>query len=120
MKHCMKLNISPFRMIESGEKTIELRLYDEKRKKVKKGDIIEFSCAGVDYTLIAKVKEIYIFKDFKELYENLPLEKCGYKGREKDADYSDMYLYYPQEKIQRYGAMGIELEEVWYTASDKL
>ena len=38
----MNLHKAPFQMIKSGAKTIELRLYDEKRKKIKAGDIIEF------------------------------------------------------------------------------
>lgn len=33
MTHSMKLKDNPFNKIASGEKTIELRLYDEKRKK---------------------------------------------------------------------------------------
>ena len=32
MKHEMKLNNGPFEQIKNGTKTIELRLYDEKRK----------------------------------------------------------------------------------------
>ena len=32
MKHTMKLRPNPFRMILCGEKTYELRLYDEKRQ----------------------------------------------------------------------------------------
>lgn len=53
MTHCMKLNAEPFEKIERGEKAIELRLFDEKRRAVKTGDIIEFSCAGVNYKLKA-------------------------------------------------------------------
>ena len=37
----MKLNKEPFNKIEKGTKTIELRLYDEKRSLVKENDIIE-------------------------------------------------------------------------------
>lgn len=37
MKHRMNLHKAPFEMIRSGAKTIELRLYDEKRKKIKAG-----------------------------------------------------------------------------------
>lgn len=33
-EHIMKLKPSPFEMIRSGKKTIELRLYDEKRKSI--------------------------------------------------------------------------------------
>ncbi len=112
MKHCMKLNDKPFAAIEKGEKTIELRLYDEKRKKINVGDEIEFSCAGVDYKMLAVVAKLYRFNDFKELYSSVPLEKCGYKGREKEADYKDMYEYYSDEDIKKYGAFAIELENV--------
>ena len=38
MKHEMKLALEPFVMIADGRKTIELRLYDDKRKKIKLGD----------------------------------------------------------------------------------
>ena len=41
MLHKMKLKLSPFEKIKDGSKTIELRLYDEKRQKVKIGDFIE-------------------------------------------------------------------------------
>ena len=32
--HQMKLNNKPFNMIKNGRKNIELRLYDEKRRKL--------------------------------------------------------------------------------------
>ena len=43
MLYKMKLNESPFERIKNGTKTIEFRLYDEKRQQVKVGDQIEFS-----------------------------------------------------------------------------
>ena len=45
MQHTMRLNKEPFEMIKSGMKTIELRLYDEKRKLLRIGDEIEFILA---------------------------------------------------------------------------
>ena len=39
----MKLQESPFERIKSGTKTVEFRLYDEKRSKINIGDQIEFS-----------------------------------------------------------------------------
>ena len=39
----MKLNPTPFDMIKSGEKTIEPRLFDEKRKALSLGDEIIFT-----------------------------------------------------------------------------
>lgn len=42
MKHQFKLNNFPFEKIANGTKTIELRLYDEKRQKLNVGDEIVF------------------------------------------------------------------------------
>ena len=41
-KHIMKLNPTPMKMFKQGNKTIELRLYDEKRQKISVGDSIKF------------------------------------------------------------------------------
>ena len=43
MLHEMKLNENPFERMKNGTKTIEFRLNDEKRKKIKIGDKITFS-----------------------------------------------------------------------------
>ena len=42
MTHQMKLNDAPFEMIEQRMKTIELRLWDEKRRSIAIGDKIAF------------------------------------------------------------------------------
>ena len=107
----MKLNAEPFEKIERGEKTIELRLYDEKRRTVKKGDYIEFSCTGVGYKLKAQVCGLYRFCNFKDMYYALPPDKIGYHEASA-ADYRDMYKYYSAEDIDRYGVLGIELAKV--------
>lgn len=43
MIHQMKLVDAPFELIRSGQKTIELRLNDEKRQIIKIGDFIVFT-----------------------------------------------------------------------------
>lgn len=43
MIHEMKLNNEPFTLIKAGTKVIELRLNDEKRRKLAVGDKIEFT-----------------------------------------------------------------------------
>ncbi len=35
IKHKMKLYKEPFQQIQSGKKTVEVRLYDEKRRRLK-------------------------------------------------------------------------------------
>ena len=60
MLHKMKLKESPFERIKNGTKTIEFRLYDEKRRKVKIGDEIEFSkLPDLQEKLLVEVLNIY-------------------------------------------------------------
>ncbi len=111
MIHYMKLNPKPFRQILASTKTIELRLNDEKRKKVKVGDIIVFSELPLKKNIVkCKVMAIHRFGSFKELYEKLPLEKCGYSSENiSQASYIDMEEYYSKEEQQKFGVVGIEI-----------
>lgn len=107
MIHKMHLKKVPFDKIKQGKKTIELRLYDEKRKKISSGDIIEFDCDGEK--LSVQVKELHLFSNFQNLYKVLPLEKCGYSPDElQNASYADMEEYYPDTEQKNYGVVGIE------------
>lgn len=109
MLHTMKLRTSPFEKIKNGSKTIELRLNDEKRQKVQIGDFIEFSCLDEPKQKIqTRVTALHHFGSFAELYNFLPKEKLGYAVSETtDPDHMDEY--YPREKQEQYGVLGIEL-----------
>lgn len=111
MKHIMKLMPSPFEMIKAGTKTIELRLFDEKRRKIHVGDIVEFvHIENSNKILQAKVVDLFVFDSFKTLYNNLPLFECGYTEKDIDTAYpSDMYVYYSKEQQEKYGVVGIKI-----------
>jgi ASC-1-like (ASCH) protein len=108
--HHMKLNPTPFEQIKSGAKTIELRLFDEKRQLIKEGDTIVFSNTDTGETLYTTVLRLHRFDTFAALYQALPLLSCGYtKETVASAHPSDMEQYYSAEEQQRYGVVGIEL-----------
>lgn len=111
MEHVMKLRPNPFSMIKNGKKTIELRLYDEKRQLISVGDVIRFvNTKDEKDVLVAEVMQLHIFKSFDELYQNLPLLKCGYTEENVDSALpSDMEAYYSKEEQSRYGVVGIEI-----------
>lgn len=109
MVHNMKLNKEPFELIKSGSKTIELRLYDDKRRKINKNDCIEFINNSNNEMICVLVKDIHIFKDFKELYKNFDKISMGYLENET-ADPTDMELYYSNADIEKYGVVGIEVK----------
>ncbi len=111
MVHYMNLNKEPFDMIASGKKTIELRLYDEKRRKIKVDDEIVFTSLPDGAKLNTRVKKLYVFDSFEHLYESLPLDKCGYEQGE-EASPVDMEKYYSRERQQANGVVGIELDVI--------
>ena len=107
----MRLNARPFEMIKNGDKTIELRLYDEKRKTIAVGDEIEFIHTSNDtQRLYCRVLAMHVFPSFQELYDKLPLLKCGYTQSDVgSASYTDMEEYYTPQQQKDYGVVGIEI-----------
>ncbi len=113
MAHKMNLNPEPFAMIRSVQKTIELRLNDEKRQKINVGDSIEFTQTETGECLIVQVIAIHRFDSFAELYQKLPLLKCGYTESDiATAKPEDMNLYYTPEQQEKYGVLGIEIKVI--------
>ncbi len=108
----MNLAAQPFERIAVGQKTIEMRLNDERRQNLKVGDYIVFTHNDDSKKkLTARVKTLYKFANFTELYKTLDLKKCGYLVEEiGDARPEDMSVYYAHERLAQYGALGIELE----------
>ena len=108
--HQMKLHPSPFEMIKCRKKTIELRLYDEKRQRIKPGDEIIFTNTETGETLHTTVIRLHRFDSFEELYNALPLLECGYTVDDiSKAHPSDMQQYYSVEEQKKYGVVGIEI-----------
>lgn len=109
MLHKMKLQSEPFEKISNGSKTIELRLYDEKRQQVQIGDFIEFSLLeDPEQKLQTRVTALYNFNSFRELYDKIPKEKLGFSSKDMlDLDYMDSF--YSKEEQEKYGVLGIEL-----------
>lgn len=111
MTHRMKLAPAPFHMVRAGTKTIELRLYDEKRQKLRIGDRIIFTSTEAPFeTVEVEVLELYVFDSFAALYRTLPLLECGYTEADiASAAPEDMDLYYTKEDQNRFGVVGIRI-----------
>ena len=106
MLHKMKLNESPFEMIKNGTKTIEFRLYDEKRQGVKIGDKIEFSkLPDLQEKLLVDVLELYQEDTFDRLFR-----KLSFNEEEVIRKTRAMHEIYSPEKEQQYGVLGIKIK----------
>ena len=108
MLHKMKLNKEPFEKIKNGTKTIEFRLYDEKRQKVKIGDKIEFSkLPDLKEKLLVDVIDLYKEETFKNLFQKIYTNEDEIKSKTKS-----MYKIYSPEKEEKYGVLGIKIKVI--------
>ena len=109
MTHYMKLQDDPFTKIKNKTKTIEMRLNDEKRKKIKQDDLIEFTNIKTKEKLLVRVVNLYHYENFEELYKNHNKISIGYL-KEDVPNPSDMLIYYNQFDIKKYGTLAIEIK----------
>lgn len=108
MQHRMQLDSRYFEKIARGRKTVEMRLCDEKRQKIKVGDEVLFTDrAAPERCLAVSVTALHRFRDFAELYRALPPASLGY-GEADTPDPADMEAYYAKEEQEKYGVVGIE------------
>ena len=111
MIHNMKLQNNPFEMIKKEIKTIEMRLYDEKRQKLHVGDTIKFTNITTNETLLTKIEDIKKYNDFKTLYSNYKKEELGYL-KDEIASPDDMEKYYSKEEQEKYGVLAIKIKVI--------
>ena len=88
MEFEMKLNSEPFEKIKNKEKTKEVRINDEKRRKIKVGDTI-------------------IFSKRPDLNEKI---KVKVLSRKEYSKYSPLPKYYTQEEAKKYGVVVFDIE----------
>lgn len=109
MEYNMHLNEVYFDKVVNGNKTIELRLNDEKRSKINVGDTITFKNRSNDDTVSVVVTNIYHYDNFEELYKHTDKLKIGY-SEDDIASPADMNTIYSNEQQMKYGVVAIEFK----------
>ena len=112
--HYMKLYAGPFERMKSGEKNIEFRLNDEKRRKVKIGDYITFKNVDTGEELITECVDLHRADTFFQLFDFLfSNSKMKHNSDISSKDMSKrMRAYYSEENENKYGVLGIEIKLV--------
>lgn len=105
----MKLQPFPFDKIKNGEKNIEVRLYDEKRKEIKIGDIIEFR-REPEQIQVVKIEVIGLlnYKTFKDLAGDFPANMFGHPDKEDLL--KSIFSFYTKEQEKKYTVLGIKMQ----------
>jgi ASC-1-like (ASCH) protein len=96
-----------FEKVKSGAKTIELRLWDEKRRKILPGDKVVFSCG--EEKVEVEVKGLFVFGTFEDLFRNINIKDAGLDNAEEAL--TEIQKLYPAEKQNEAGVVGIMIEK---------
>jgi ASC-1-like (ASCH) protein len=107
----MKLNSKAFELTRLGEKIIEVRLYDDKRKKIFPGDEIIFAkMSDINETIRTRVTAVMVYNSFRELYADFPSEMFGAKDWSTEELVEDIYRFYSRNEEEKYGVVGFKLK----------
>ena len=100
-----------FEMIKSGQKDIELRAYDEKRKKLKAGDrFLLYNAGNTDESIICEILNMHVAPDFESLFKNLDIKRSGFQNL--DELISVVTKFVSHEELQREQVVGIEIKRI--------
>ncbi len=100
-----------FELIKSGQKDIELRAYDEKRKKVKIGDKFQLLDAeNPDQSIICEVLNMHVAPDFESLFKKIDIKRSGFKDIAELMDTITKFV--SREELAREQVVGMEIKRV--------
>ena len=102
----MHLDKEHFENVKAGNKTVEIRLNDKKRREFKVGDVIEFENRSDKSKIEATITELNIYTSFEELYKHEDKISMGYKEDEVACP-DDMSVYYSEEDQIKNGVVAI-------------
>ncbi|WP_346892001.1 ASCH domain-containing protein [Clostridium sp. UBA3887] len=109
MIYKMKLRTNEFDNIKNGSKKIEVRLYDEKRRKIKSNDyIIFYKQPLLEEKVCVRVDEIIRFNTFKEVYTHFPKKKFGYSNLSNSDILDNIYSIYTKQQEIMFGVIVIQ------------
>ena len=109
--HQLQLATVPFEAITSGVKTIESRLYDEKRQTIQLGDTIIFTNReNTDQTISVKVIGLLRYETFHDLFAHNNPAKFG--GESVEWLENQINEFYSIDDKKQDGVIGIEFELV--------
>ena len=105
------MNLQPkyFDFIKDGTKRIELRLYDEKRRSIQLGDIIEFAKSD-DEKFKAEVIGLSRYNSFADLFEDFDISILADSSMTKQELLEVLGEFYSEEKQAEFGVIGIRIK----------
>ena len=110
----MKVHLNPevFEIIKKGIKDIEVRVNDEKRRRLPVGDTLIFLKRPLeDESIIKKVKSLEYYNNFEELVNHYDMKRLYLDGYTKEMYLQEMSKFYTKEEQDEFGVVAIILED---------
>ena len=108
----MKLQEKYFNYIKNGTKEFEIRLNDEKRRNIKKGDLIEFQKEPLkEEKIIYEVDDLLYFNNFEELIDKIDIRFLASKEETSTNLLNSLNSFYSKEDQNKYGVVAIKLKK---------
>ena len=100
-----------FQMIKSGQKDIELRAYDDKRKKIKIGDIFQlFDAENPTEYIFCEVINMHVAPNFESLFKKIDIKRTGFANLEEVIN--TLIKFVPKEKLEQEQVVGMEIKRI--------
>ena len=100
-----------FNVVKNGTKTVEVRLYDEKRKNIKVGDKLTFLKRPLDLeTIDVVVTKLEVFDSFNSLVDKYDMNDIYLENASRDDYLKLMERFYSKEDELKYGVLAISYE----------
>ena len=105
----MKLHSNPFKKMKAGQKNIEVRLYDKKRKKISLGDTITFILEPeLKEKIKTKVIGLLNYPTFTDLVNDFPAKNFGHSTK-KDL-LNTIFTFYTKKQERENTVLGIKIK----------
>ena len=100
-----------FELIKSGQKDIELRAYDEKRRKMKVGDkFLLFDAENPDEYIICEILNMHVAPDFGSLFKKIDIKRSGFNNLAELMNVITKFV--SAEELLREQVVGIEIKRI--------
>lgn len=109
--HIMNVQTKYYNLLKAGRKTVELRLFDEKRQKIKIGDEILFSdSSNSNDNFKAVVLKLHQAETFDALCQIISPQQAGFSTKEDLT--SALEEFYTPSAQKQFGVIGIEIKKI--------
>lgn len=100
-----------FDIVSSGSKDVEIRLNDDKRRKLSVDDTLVFLKRPDDKEEIkATVTNLVYFNNFLEVVDNYDMKRIYLDNTSKEDYINLMKRFYNDEDVSKYGVVAIEFK----------